>query len=371
MDDDPADDDPADVSPASSAPTHAGAPPLAAAPDWLAARCPSPDGPLTRVAGAIAAGAVDGHDGDAVTRALRVAGSAYRDPRVWMMTSLTLDPTVSAPLLTRAMGRPSTPARRRCGIGYLRTHAAERAVVVVVDTLADPEPIPLRARTGTWVRLGGRVFGPAGVAKFVVVGPTRLPKTLPTSSSGDRASAAVVVDEPGTWLVQLLVDAGDGPSPVLDAALFVDCEPNEAPWSEAAPGEEAAEATDAPAAGLAEVITRMIDGARAAHQLAPLPRDPRLDQVAEQHARAMSRTRKLAHDVGRGDPVERLARAGVRASDIGENLAHAQSAALAHRALWYSPSHRLNLLGEHFARMGVGAAADADGSIWIAELFER
>jgi uncharacterized protein YkwD len=53
----------------------------------------------------------------------------------------------------------------------------------------------------------------------------------------------------------------------------------------------------------------------------------------------------------------------------GENVAHAIDVTRAHRALWASPSHRENLLQPRFDRVGIGIALDADGSIWVCEVF--
>jgi uncharacterized protein YkwD len=59
--------------------------------------------------------------------------------------------------------------------------------------------------------------------------------------------------------------------------------------------------------------------------------------------------------------------AGVAATNVGENVARAASVALAHRALWHSPSHRANLLRRDFDRIGVGVIRDAQGTVWVAE----
>jgi uncharacterized protein YkwD len=82
----------------------------------------------------------------------------------------------------------------------------------------------------------------------------------------------------------------------------------------------------------------------------------------------MRRAHKTAHDAGDGDLNQRLANAGLELR-AGENVAHAGSAALAHRALWASPSHRENLLLPDFALVGIGVATDVDGTMWVCELF--
>jgi uncharacterized protein YkwD len=83
----------------------------------------------------------------------------------------------------------------------------------------------------------------------------------------------------------------------------------------------------------------------------------------------MAAAHDLAHDAGDGSPVDRLRAAGLDARDVGENVAHAPSIALAHRALWASPSHRANLLGAEFDRVGVAVSRDERGDSWVAETF--
>jgi uncharacterized protein YkwD len=113
----------------------------------------------------------------------------------------------------------------------------------------------------------------------------------------------------------------------------------------------------------------MVQVARASVGLAPLARDARLDAIADKHAARMALAHELAHDAGDGDPVERLRAAGLDARDVGENVAHARRLALAHRALWDSPAHRLDMLASSFDRLGVGVAEDEDGEVWVVETF--
>jgi uncharacterized protein YkwD len=113
----------------------------------------------------------------------------------------------------------------------------------------------------------------------------------------------------------------------------------------------------------------MVNQARATEQSPPLLRDPALDALAQAHAEAMRRTRRIAHDAGDGDPKTRVEAANLDILAAGENVAHALDVARAHRALWASPSHRENLLEPRFDRIGIGMALDSDGSIWVCEVF--
>jgi uncharacterized protein YkwD len=83
----------------------------------------------------------------------------------------------------------------------------------------------------------------------------------------------------------------------------------------------------------------------------------------------MRSTKRVAHDLGDGDPGLRVQSAGIAAIVAGENVAHAVDAAHAHRALWASPSHRENLLLARFDAVGLGVAADEDGTVWVCEIF--
>jgi uncharacterized protein YkwD len=78
---------------------------------------------------------------------------------------------------------------------------------------------------------------------------------------------------------------------------------------------------------------------------------------------------QIGHDLGDGDPAQRVESSGIAAHEVGENVAHAKSASLAHRAVWSSPSHRANLLDQRFGRAGVGVSTDAQGTVWVAYVF--
>jgi uncharacterized protein YkwD len=152
--------------------------------------------------------------------------------------------------------------------------------------------------------------------------------------------------------------------PVLEATVFADVQP--APrLSRVAPGEElrSAGSTDE------ELLARMINVARATAGLAPLARSARLDEVAREHAVRMARRGELAHELGEGDPRERLRASGGEARYTGENVAHAPTVRLAHRSLWTSPSHRANFLRRDYDRMGVSVVRDEQGDAWVVEMF--
>jgi hypothetical protein len=303
---------------------------------------------------------------DAIAAALRQAGEPHPWPRAWAATGRELGPSVMARLDSWIASGHDDPRLRRCGVAAGVAADGRRALVVVaVDALADLAPLPVFARTGQWLTVEATMRVPAGGARVVVLGPSGAPLTLLASFDGRTLRARFAPDRRGELALQVIADVGGGPRPVLEATVFADVAPPAHQDPRPAPGEEAGGAGGCDDDRLA----RMVSAARAWAGLPPLARDPRLDAVAREHARRMAHARRLAHDVGDGDPVERLRATGLSADDVGENVAHAATLALAHRAIWASPSHRANLLRNDFDRLGIAVVRDERGDAWVVETF--
>jgi uncharacterized protein YkwD len=198
----------------------------------------------------------------------------------------------------------------------------------------------------------------------VVLGPGGAPRTVPSWFDGTTLRARFAPDRAGETTVQVVADLAGGPRPVLEATVFADVEPQAHEPDRTAPGEEVVTGADDD-----ERLAAMVVRARASASLSPLARDARLDGVAREHAKRMAELHQLAHDAGDGDPLERLRAAGLEAGDTGENVAHAASIGLAHRAFWASPSHRANILSREFDRIGVAVVRDDHGEAWAVETF--
>lgn len=302
-------------------------------------------------------------DVDTISYALRAAGAPYVWPRAWLFNGRDGEVDAAKSRMQRWLSSFSDGGARRCGV-LLRHEENTRMTVaaVAVDVLADLEPLPTRARVGQWIEVSARLRVPASEAKLVVLGPRGAPRPVPTSLEGSHVRARFNADAPGAWLVQLLGSVDGGPRPLLEALIFAGTEPPRTPTESQAPGEETRVGDPRVA------LYTMINAARVSERGTPLSRDERLEALAQEHAEAMRNARKTAHDTGQGDLVRRLERAGLELS-AGENVAHAGSAALAQRALWASPSHRENLLFRGFDVVGVGVAPDADGTLWVCQIF--
>lgn len=238
--------------------------------------------------------------------------------------------------------------------------------MVAVDALADwTATVPFRVRTGQWVTVQARLRAPAWGGEIVLMGPNGVPRKLLTSFDGQALRAPVAFDEPGEFLIQVTANLQEGGvRPVLEADVFADVTPGpKAASAFALKGDRASDDVQ----GI-DALGRTLNGLRASNGLGALRRDIDLDTLASEHAARMASEQVLAHDAGDGDPADRIRAVGLSVRLVGENVARAPSLGTAERLLWASPSHRANILGPRFDRVGLGMAGGR-GDVWIVELF--
>ena len=339
----------------------------------LSSACGTDDGALTRVAHELVelrARGLGAPDSEAIVAKLRAAGEPYVRPRVIVATGQA--PIDDAKLRSELGRRTRAGTPVRCGVAIARTpHGGEVIVALRVDALADLAPLPTRARTGEWLSFEARLHVGARSAKLVVLGPHGAPRSVPTSldAATGVARARFALDTPGPFTVQLVADVAEGPRPLLEARIFADVVPTPPGEDPAAPGENAAPASTDPA-GDAPALARMVAALRAFEGSPALAHDDKLDALAKAHAERMRDGHSVAHDLGDGDFRDRFEAEGtLDAHAVGENVAHAPTLALAHRALHASPSHRMNLLRADYTYMGVGVSRAPDGSVYVCETF--
>lgn len=334
----------------------------------LLSLCGAGDAALDTVAARIAerqARALPPLDIAETTFALRAAGSPYVWPRLWSLAGQKLDRNDARERVQHWLASFDDGGQRRCGVASATGPDTHVIVMLALDALADLEPLPTQARSGQWLRVAAHLLVPASSAKVVVLAPTGAPRSVTTSLDAGVVRATFRADRPGGWLVQVMADVKGGPRPVAEAKLQVGGPPPAGFHAEPAPGEAAA----AGAADEQTALIAMINAARRPERLPALAHDTRLDGVARAHAEAMQRARRIGHDVGDGNPAQRVVAAGIKVHAAGENVAHARTLRRAHRALWASPSHRGNLLFEDFDAVGVGIVHAPDGSVWVCEEF--
>lgn len=341
----------------------------------LLAHCGRGEAGLAEVARGVVASRIAGVsrlDLDGLTFALRAAGEPHVWPRAWVITGRALDRAATVAKLDAWGATFGDGGDRRCGVASgVTKDGTEIIAAVALDALADLAPLPSEAHVGMWLTVDARLVVPVGEAHVIVQGPGTDPRPVPSWTEEEdgvtHVRARFAPDRPGPLTVQVVAQVATGPRPILEARVFADVDPPQRFDPAGAPGE------DAPLARAkgseADRLFAMLSSLREVERLPPLARDPGLDAVALAHARFMLAARTVGHDVGDGDPAERVQATGERAALVGENVAHAASVRLAHRALYDSPSHRENLLRGEFDRVGAAVLDDADGSVWVAEVF--
>jgi uncharacterized protein YkwD len=333
------------------------------------AACGSSELGLRTLARGIAARALTGRgvpDPASLDWEVRASGEPHPWPRVWAATGNTLAPDETTARLETWLRGSRYAALRRCGVAEFSAPGAAHALVVVaVDALADLAPIPRTVRVGEWIAVEARMRVSVRNPRVLVLGPSGAPHTLLTSVSGATIRARFAPDRSGMFTVQVMGDIEGGSRPLLDVTVFAGVEPPTSPQDESAPGEEVGEDT----ANEDDRLAAMVNASRVASGRAPMQRSADLDMVARRHAARMSAAHELAHDVGDGEPLERMASAGVNGVEVGENVGWARSVAMAHRQTWNSPSHRANLLSERFWRAGFAVVRDENGEVWVVEEF--
>lgn len=102
----------------------------------------------------------------------------------------------------------------------------------------------------------------------------------------------------------------------------------------------------------------------------PLAWDDRLVPVARAHSAEMFRLKYFSHQSPvSGSPFDRLKAAGITYTSAGENLAYAQSVAVAHRGLMDSQGHRENILRAEFTHIGIGVVSAGAYGRMFTQLF--
>jgi uncharacterized protein YkwD len=114
-----------------------------------------------------------------------------------------------------------------------------------------------------------------------------------------------------------------------------------------------------------QTLLELLNQERANSGLSALEPDAALAEVGRAHGHEM---------FGLGSPTfgntaDRLAAAGLVYPLIGENIALAPTAELAHDELMSSPAYRANILNPGFTRVGIAALRNADQGLMVTQEF--
>ncbi|HEY9179686.1 MAG TPA: CAP domain-containing protein [Candidatus Baltobacteraceae bacterium] len=109
---------------------------------------------------------------------------------------------------------------------------------------------------------------------------------------------------------------------------------------------------------------------RRANGLPAVQIDSALNAAAVDHVEDMERHHYFDHVSPQGiTPWDRMRAHDCTFAYAGENIALAQDAAQADRALFNSPPHRANILSSHFTRIGIAVMRARDGRLLVVEDF--
>ena len=109
----------------------------------------------------------------------------------------------------------------------------------------------------------------------------------------------------------------------------------------------------------------MINNERTKRRRVPLKRNPKLDEIATQHARIMAGQEKLSHP-----PLEKNM-ASLGCKRIAANVGRGSNIDSIHKSMTYESKSSLNnMMDTRFGYMGVGTAKDLGGqTIYLCQLF--
>lgn len=121
-----------------------------------------------------------------------------------------------------------------------------------------------------------------------------------------------------------------------------------------------------------QVAYNLINQERSSASLGALTLDPTLCRLARLKSQDMVDNRYFAHESPTyGNVRTMLQNAGYTFAGAGENIARYGTLEKAHAGLMSSSGHRRNILSSAWTKVGVGIAYDANGFIYLTQIFAR
>lgn|GEM_PF-6900699 len=236
------------------------------------------------------------------------------------------------------------------------------AVVILSYRPIDPAPIPMAMNFRRSLIVDGIIRNQSNFALFLSHPDGSVYMQKPTRIASGAISSEFKLRYKGTHTLQLVEIGANGPVPV--ATMPVEVEKASRTWT---PSLDALK-TAAPA-DLKSACLTWLNTLREKYLLHELTEDSRLDETAGRLAAEMAAGGSFAHESGSEGPRDRIERSGVRFVRFGENLAHGARIEDMIMKLWYSPSHRYNMLDEGFDIAGTGIASNDKGQWFLVQLF--
>ena len=119
-------------------------------------------------------------------------------------------------------------------------------------------------------------------------------------------------------------------------------------------------------------LLNLLNEDRARNGLPPLTLDPELSRLAQLKSSDMNSNHYFAHESPTyGNASQMLSAFGYDYQGVGENIAHHANVEKAEAAFMSSDGHRSNILGSQWDKVGIGIAYDANGNVYVTQLFAR
>ena len=119
-------------------------------------------------------------------------------------------------------------------------------------------------------------------------------------------------------------------------------------------------------------MLEMLNSERQRQGLSALTLDPELCRIARIKCGDMRDNRYFAHESPTyGNMASMLRAFGYPYNGAGENIAHHANITKAHAAFMSSAGHRSNILGSQWKKVGIGICLDANGFVYVTEIFVR
>jgi uncharacterized protein YkwD len=217
----------------------------------------------------------------------------------------------------------------------------------------------------------GRLAKGFGHAELVIAAADGSLTRLGASDEVLARGIALAPELPTPIQVQLVARGPAGPRPIAERTIAASSSAEHSPVAPSPTAPSPAETGPAAApvhpaepsatASARELAGLLLELRRSRGR--PGLRDNRLlREAATEHARAVCREGRVAHELSTGNgPEARLASVGLTARLLGEAIARAADAGTAFNALEQSPSHLLTLIEPRFTDVGVGQASDGAG----------
>lgn len=111
---------------------------------------------------------------------------------------------------------------------------------------------------------------------------------------------------------------------------------------------------------------------RIANGRSALTLDPVLCEIARLKSRDMHENNYFAHNSPTyGSAAQMLRSFGYAFTSVGENIAHHATVEKSQAAFMSSAGHRQNILGTQWSKVGIGVWRDAQGFVYVTQLFVR